>query len=343
MGESYKAAGVDIGAGEEAVERIRDKVRSTFRPEVIGDIGGFGGLFAFDGSPYKNPVFVSSTDGVGTKALIAQAAGRFDTIGVDLVAMCVDDIVCQGAQPLFFLDYIAVGRLDPDHIEQLVEGVAEGCRQAGCALIGGEMAEHPGAMEPGEFDLVGFAVGVVDRDRMITGSTIQPGDAVIGLPSTNLRSNGYSLARRVLLERAGRSLDDPAFDGAHHSLGDELLQPSVIYAPAIRSLLDAVDVRGIAHITGGGITGNLARVLPRGTSAEVDSRSWESPRIFGELQTLGAIDDDEMAKVFNLGLGMMVVVPENDVYNALDVLRASGHRASEVGRIVAGDGDVHLS
>ena len=343
MGESYEAAGVNIGAGEEAVERIRDKVRSTFRPEVIGDIGGFGGLFAFDGSPYQHPVFVSSTDGVGTKALIAQAAGRFDTIGVDLVAMCVDDIVCQGAQPLFFLDYIAVGRLDPDHIEQLVEGVAEGCRQAGCALIGGEMAEHPGAMEPGEFDLVGFAVGVVERDRMITGAAIQPGDVVIGLPSTNLRSNGYSLARRVLFERAGRSLDDPAFEGAHHSLADELLQPSVIYAPAIGVLLDAVDVRGIAHITGGGITGNLVRVLPPGTAAEVDRRSWEAPRIFGELQTLGAIDDDEMAKVFNLGLGMIVVVPEKEVYSALDVLRANGHRASEVGRIVAGDRDVQLS
>jgi phosphoribosylformylglycinamidine cyclo-ligase len=343
MGESYEAAGVDIGAGEEAVERIRDKVRSTFRPEVIGDIGGFGGLFAFDGSPYQQPVFVSSTDGVGTKALIAQTAGRFDTIGVDLVAMCVDDIVCQGAQPLFFLDYIAVGRLDPNHIEQLVEGVAEGCRQAGCALIGGEMAEHPGAMEPGEFDLVGFAVGVVERDRMITGTTIEPGDVVIGLPSTNLRSNGYSLARRVLFDLAGRSLDDPAFDGAHHSLADELLKPSLIYAPTIEALVDAVEVRGIAHVTGGGIAGNLARVLPDGTAAEIDRRSWESPRIFAELQTLGSIDDAEMAKVFNLGLGMIVVVPETDAYDALDVLRANGHRASEVGRIVAGGREVRLS
>ena len=343
MGESYEAAGVSIDAGEEAVDRIRDKVRSTFRPEVIGDIGGFGGLFAFDPKGYSQPVFVSSTDGVGTKALIAQAAGRFDTIGLDLVAMCVDDIVCQGAQPLFFLDYIAVGRLDPDHIEQLVEGVAEGCRQAGCALIGGEMAEHPGAMEPGEFDLVGFSVGVVDRDRIITGATIAAGDVVIGLPSTNLRSNGYSLARRVLFERAGRSLDAPAFDGAHHSLAEELLKPSVIYAPAIMALIDAVEVRGVAHITGGGITGNVARVLPSGTSADIDRRSWEAPRIFGELQTLGGIDDGEMARVFNLGLGMVVVVPEADAYRSLDVLRAHGHRASEVGRIVAGDGTVHLA
>ncbi len=262
MGETYEQAGVSITAGEEAVERIKAKVRSTFRPEVIGDIGGFGGLFGFDSARYRQPVLVSSTDGVGTKALVAQAAGRFDTIGVDLVAMCVDDIVCQGAEPLFFLDYIAVGRLDPDHIEQLVEGVAEGCRQAGCALIGGEMAEHPGAMEPGEFDLVGFAVGVAERDQMITGEHIAPGDVLIGLPSPGLRSNGYSLARRILFERAGLSLDDPAFPGAHHSLADELLKPSVVYAPAIAALTRAVDVRGIAHITGGGIPGNLNRVLP---------------------------------------------------------------------------------
>src|SRR5437016_6251483 len=203
---TYADAGVDIRAGEEAVERIKRHVRSTFRPGVIGDIGGFGGLFAFDQRRFRDPVLVSATDGVGTKALIARATGRFTTIGIDLVAMCVDDIVCQGAEPLFFLDYIAVGRLDPDLVEQLVEGVAEGCRQVGCAVIGGEMAEHPGAMEPGEFDLVGFAVGVVERDRIITGERVAAGDALIGLPSPGLRSNGYSLARRVLLDLAGRSL-----------------------------------------------------------------------------------------------------------------------------------------
>src|SRR5215212_7169977 len=202
MGETYEAAGVSIDAGEAAVERIKEKVRSTFRREVIGDIGGFGGLFALDTTRYRNPVLVASTDGVGTKALVAQATGRFDTIGLDLVAMCVDDLVCQGAEPLFFLDYIAVGKLDPDQIEQLVEGVAEGCRTAGCALIGGEMAEHPGAMEPGEFDLVGFSVGVVERDQKITGEHVTPGDVLIGLPSPGLRSNGYSLARRVLLDLA---------------------------------------------------------------------------------------------------------------------------------------------
>jgi phosphoribosylformylglycinamidine cyclo-ligase len=342
MGETYEGAGVSITAGEEAVERIKAKVRSTFRPEVIGDIGGFGGLFGFDTTRYRQPVLVSATDGVGTKALIAQAAGRFDTIGVDLVAMCVDDIVCQGAEPLFFLDYIAVGRLDPDHIEQLVEGVAEGCRQAGCALIGGEMAEHPGAMEPGEFDLVGFAVGVAERDQMITGEHVRPGDVLIGLPSPGLRSNGYSLARRILLERAGLSLDAPAYQGAHHSLADELLMPSVVYAPSIAALTRAVDVRAIAHITGGGIPGNLNRVLPARVDAVVERGSWESPRIFGEIQRLGDVSDAEMAKVFNLGIGMIVVVAAGESYKALDLLRTRDQRASVIGTITEGTGEVQL-
>ena len=342
MGTSYEDAGVSISAGEVAVERIKEKVRSTFRPEVIGDIGGFGGLFAFAHHRYTHPVLVSSTDGVGTKALVAQAVGRFDTIGVDLVAMCVDDIVCQGAEPLFFLDYIAVGKLDPDHIEQLVEGVAHGCRQAGCALIGGEMAEHPGAMEPGEFDLVGFAVGVAERDRLITGEHVQAGDVVIGLPSPGLRSNGYSLARKVLLEGAGRRLDEPAWAGAHHTLGDELLVPSVVYAPAIASLLRVVDVRAIAHITGGGLAGNLVRTLPGDHDAVIDPRSWEPPRIFGEIQRLGEVSDDEMRKVFNLGIGMAVVVAASEVHKTLDVLRTEGHRAAEIGHVVAGHGEVRF-
>jgi phosphoribosylformylglycinamidine cyclo-ligase len=341
-GETYEAAGVDIAAGEEAVERIKAKVRSTFRPEVIGDIGGFGGLFAFDTQRYKHPVLVSSTDGVGTKALVAQAAGQFTTIGLDLVAMCVDDIVCQGAEPLFFLDYIAVGKLDPDHIEQLVEGVVEGCRQAGCALIGGEMAEHPGAMEPGEFDLVGFAVGVAERDRLLTGRHVSKGDILIGLPSPGLRSNGYSLARRIFFQVGGLGLDDPAWPGADVTVADELLQPSVIYAPAVNAVHRAVDVRAVAHITGGGIPGNLVRVLPDDLDAEVDTTTWESPRVFTELQRLGGVSDDEMAKVFNLGIGMIVVVPERDVYKALDTLRSHGHRAVEIGRITDGSGRVNL-
>jgi phosphoribosylformylglycinamidine cyclo-ligase len=341
-GETYAGAGVDIAAGELAVERIKEKVRSTFRPEVVGDIGGFGGLFEFAQHRYTHPVLVSSTDGVGTKALIAQQVGRFDTIGVDLVAMCVDDLACQGAEPLFFLDYIAVGRLDPDHIESLVEGVAEGCRTAGCALIGGEMAEHPGAMEPGEFDLVGFAVGAVERDQIITGANVAAGDRIIGLPSPNLRSNGYSLARRVLFDVAGRSLDDPAYEGARHSLGEELLQPSVIYSPAIAELLRQVDVRGVAHITGGGIVGNVPRGLGGHHDAVIDSSTWEAPRIFGEIQSLGNIDDAEMARVFNLGIGMTVIVPAEDAHKTLDVLRTAGHRAVEIGDVERGDGSVRL-
>ena len=342
QGETYADAGVSIDAGEEAVDRIKSHVRSTFRPEVIGDIGGFGGLFALDLARYKKPVLVSSTDGVGTKALVAQATGRFTTIGVDLVAMCVDDLVCQGAEPLFFLDYIAVGRLDPDHIDQLVEGVADGCRQAGCALVGGEMAEHPGAMKAGEFDLVGFAVGIADRDSLITSAKISAGDVLIGLPSQNLRSNGFSLARRVLLERAQLPLDGPAYDGAHHSLADELLAPSVIFSPAIAALQMAVDVRGVAHITGGGLPGNLNRVLPHGTAAEVTRGTWDVPPIFNEIQRLGSVADDEMARVFNMGVGMVVVVPESDSFKALDVARTAGHRATVIGRIVEGDGTVRI-
>jgi phosphoribosylformylglycinamidine cyclo-ligase len=342
VGTSYEDAGVSITAGEEAVERIKSKVRSTFRPEVIGDIGGFGGLFAFAQHRYTHPVLVSATDGVGTKALIAQAAGRFDTIGVDLVAMCVDDIVCQGAEPLFFLDYIAVGKLDPDHIEQLVEGVAHGCRQAGCALVGGEMAEHPGAMDPGEFDLVGFAVGVAERDHLITGAHIRPGDALIGLPSPGLRSNGYSLARKVLLESAGRRLGDPAWRGAPHSLAEELLLPSVVYAPAIAALLRVVDVRGVAHITGGGLAGNVARVLPDDAEAVIDRRTWEVPRIFTEIQRLGDVSDDEMRRVFNLGIGMVVVVPPEEAHRTLDVLRTEGHRATQIGVVEPGHGRVRI-
>jgi phosphoribosylformylglycinamidine cyclo-ligase len=340
---TYAGAGVDIAAGEEAVRRIRDHVRSTFRPEVIGDIGGFGGLFAFDAGRYKHPVLVSSTDGTGTKAMVAQATGRFTTIGQDLVAMVVDDLVCQGAEPLFLLDYIAVGKLDPDHVEQLVAGIAEGCRIAGCSIAGGEMAEHPGAMQEGEFDLVGFAVGVVERDRIITGEHVRAGDVLIGLPSPNLRSNGFSLARKALLEIDGRSLDAPAYEGAHHSLADELLSPSVIYAPAIMELLRHADVHAVAHITGGGIPGNLSRVLPDGTDAVVERRRFETPRIFQEIQRVGEIPDAEMASTFNLGLGMIVAVPASDAYKALDTLRAAGHRgAAQVGEVVDGSGEVHL-
>jgi phosphoribosylformylglycinamidine cyclo-ligase len=344
MGETYSAAGVDIAAGEAAVDRIKAKVRSTYRPEVLGDIGGFGGLVTLP-EGYRQPVLVSSTDGVGTKAMVARAAGRYDTIGIDLVAMCVDDIVCQGAEPLFFLDYISVGTLDPDQIDALVSGVVDGCRQAGCALVGGEMAEHPGAMDPGEFDLVGFVVGVAERDRILTGDDARPGDVLIGLPSPGLRSNGYSLARRVLFDRAGLALDDELFAG--HTVADELLRPSVIYAPAIGRLLGDVDVRAVAHITGGGIAGNLPRVLPAGVDARLERSAWEVPRVFTEIQRHGQVSD-EMARVFNLGLGMVVVVPADDAARALAVLREAGHAAVEVGELTDATGtggpgrEVHL-
>ena len=340
MGETYESAGVSIDVGEEAVERIKADVRSTFRPEVIGDIGGFGALFRFDPSRFEDPVLVSTTDGVGTKAMVARSAGCFDTIGMDLVAMCVDDLVCQGAEPLFFLDYIAVGRLDPDQVEQLVAGIARGCRQAGCSLVGGEMAEHPGAMEAGEFDLVGFAVGVVERARMLPRD-VTDGDVIIGLPSPGLRSNGYSLARRLMFEVAGRSLADKAFEDPHApTVGEELLRPSVIYAPAIAALTEAVEVHAVAHVTGGGLPGNVNRVLSGGLDAALDTGSWEPPRIFGELQRIGGVTDDEMRRVFNMGIGMVVVVPPQAAHKAIEVLRTEGHRATVIGSVVPGVGEV---
>lgn len=339
-GLTYAAAGVDIDAAEDAVRRIKDKVRSTFRPEVLGDLGGFGGMFRFDPNKYRDPVLVSTTDGVGTKAYVAAHTRRYDTIGIDLVSCSVDDLVCQGAEPLFFLDYISVGVVDPRQIEALVEGVVDGCRQANCSLIGGEISEHPGAMEPGEFDFVGFAVGVVERDRIITGEKVRPGDVLIGLPSPGLRCNGYSLARKVFLDLAGKKYSDPAWDGAEHSVADELLLPSVLYGPAVVSLVEAVDAHAIVHVTGGGIPGNLPRALPDDCDAVVDRSRWEVPRVFGEVQRIGGISDEEMSKVFNLGIGMIVVVSPKDANGAIDVLRARGHRAVEIGQIVGGTGEV---
>lgn len=339
-GETYAAAGVDIEAGEAAVERIKPLVRSTYRPEVIGDIGGFGGLFDFSQHDYDQPVLVSATDGVGTKAMVAQAAGRFDTIGIDLVAMCVDDLVCVGAEPLLFLDYISVGQLDPDQIESLVSGVAEGCRQAGCALVGGEMAEHPGAMKPGEFDLVGFSVGVVERSKAIDGSRLAPGDVLVGLLSPGLRSNGYSLARRLYFDVGGRGLTDPAWEAAPTSVADELLVPSVIYAPTVLSLANELDVSGVVHVTGGGIPGNVPRILSSDVDAVVDTGTWEAPPIFGELQRIGQVTNDEMARVFNMGIGMIVAVPAAQAADAVSLAAEGGHRAAVVGEIVAGSGSV---
>src|SRR4051812_41398988 len=338
---TYAAAGVDIAAGEKAVELIKQHVRSTFRPEVIGDVGGFGGLFALDWKRYRDPLLVSSTDGVGTKSLIARLAGRRDTIGIDCVAMSVDDIAAQGAEPLFFLDYISVGALVPEEIDELVSGVADGCRQARCALLGGEMSEHPGVMEPGEFDLVGFAVGVAERARILP-KDVRAGDRIVGIASPGLRCNGYSLARAALLDRGGRDLHDAAWPGAHHSLATELLEPRRIYAPAMVKLADQVSVHAFAHVTGGGIPGNIVRVLPDRCDARITRGTWDEPRIFAEIQTAGSVPDEEMEHVFNLGLGMLAIVPPDAALHAVDIVRAAGHDAWLVGEIVEGHGNVRL-
>jgi phosphoribosylformylglycinamidine cyclo-ligase len=339
---TYAGAGVDIAAGDKAVALIKEHVRSTFRKGVVGDLGGFGGLFAVDWKQYHDPLLVSSTDGVGTKSVIARLANRRATIGIDCVAMSVDDIAAQGAEPLFFLDYISVGRLVPEEVDELVAGVAEGCRAAGCALLGGEMSEHPGSLEPGEFDLVGFAVGVVDRDRALP-QRVATGDSIVGIASPGLRCNGYALARAALLERDGRPLDGPAWAGADHTLAEELLRPSVVYAPTMLRLAREVDVHAFAHVTGGGIAGNLARVLPDRCDARVSRGSWKEPRVFSEIQRVGGVDTAEMEHVFNLGLGMLAVVAAGDAPKAVASARSAGHDAWVVGDVVDGHGHVHLS
>jgi phosphoribosylformylglycinamidine cyclo-ligase len=338
---TYADAGVDIAAGEKAVELIKAHVRSTFRSEVVGDVGGFGGLFAVDWKRFHDPLLVSSTDGVGTKSLVARLANRRNTIGIDCVAMSVDDIAAQGAEPLFFLDYISIGKLVPEEIDEIVSGVAEGCRRARCALLGGEMSEHPGVMEPGEFDLVGFAVGVVERSEVLPRD-VRSGDRIVGFASPGLRCNGYSLARAALLERAGMALGEPAWPGAHHSLADVLLEPSAIYAPAMLALARKVDVHAFAHVTGGGIPGNLARVLPERCDGVVRRGTWDEPRIFAEIQRAGDVPDLEMQHVFNLGIGMLAVVAGDQAERALDVVRSEGHDAWPVGEIVEGHGHARV-
>ncbi len=339
---TYASAGVDIDAGDRAVDLIRSLVASTGRPGVIGDVGAFGGLFGIPVDRYRAPVLVASTDGVGTKAAVARAVGRFDTIGIDLVAMCVDDLVCQGAEPLFLLDYISTGSIEPRRMAELVSGVADGCRQVGAALLGGEMAEHAGLMGTGEFELVGFAVGVVERDRILGPERVRPGDTLIGLASPGLRCNGYTLARQVLLERAGLPLEGPAWPGAVSSLGDELLLPSVLYAPAVRGVIESTEVHAVAHVTGGGIVGNLPRALPEGLRAIVEGASWEVPRIFSEIRRLGPVDDDEMVRVFNLGLGMLVLLAADHADEALAVLDGTGVEAAVVGRVEEGERGVEI-
>jgi len=284
---------------------------------------------------------------VGTKMAVAVAAGRLDTIGIDLVAMCVDDLVCCGAEPLFFLDYQLLGKVDPEQVRTVMSGIAQGCREAGCAILGGELAEHPGLLPPGELDISGFAVGIVERDRVLDGTAGRPGDVLIGLPSPGLRSNGYSLARRALLEEAARPLDAAAWPGSSSTLADELLRPSVIYTPAVLAVLRAgLEVHAVAHITGGGLPGNLPRVLPSGVDALIDRSTWDVPRIFGEIQAAGAVSDDEMTRVFNLGIGMVVVVaPEaaGAVCAALSSDSATAVVPRVIGELVPGSGAVRFA
>jgi phosphoribosylformylglycinamidine cyclo-ligase len=327
-GATYAGAGVDIGAGDLAVEKMMG---------LVTGIGGFGARFPLDMTRFTNPVLVSSTDGVGTKLVVAQSTGRYDTVGIDLVAMCVDDLVCLGAEPLFMLDYIATGKVDPDQVATVVAGVHEGCRLADCALIGGETAEHPGVMAPDDLDIAGFAVGAVEQGDELGPERVGVGDLIIGLPSPGLRSNGYTLARHVLLERAGRSLSEAAWSGAQHSLADELLRPSVIYAPVVLAVLSALDggLHACAHITGGGIVGNLPRVLPDGLGAELDRSTWDEPRIFDEIRRLGSVEEAEMDRVFNRGVGMALVVAAASADAALGVLAAGDLASTVIGSVVS--------
>ncbi|MGQ0666324.1 MAG: phosphoribosylformylglycinamidine cyclo-ligase [Nitrospiraceae bacterium] len=331
---TYRESGVDIDAGDEFVERIKPLVRSTFRPEVLTDLGGFGGLFGFQAGRYKEPVLVSGTDGVGTKLKIAFMMDKHDTVGIDLVAMCVNDIAVSGAEPLFFLDYFATGKLSVAKAQQVVKGIAEGCRQAGCALIGGETAEMPSMYPEGEYDLAGFAVGAVDRPKMIDGRGIVPGDAIIGLASTGLHSNGYSLARRVLFDQAKLTVASgmPELD---RPLGDVLLTPTRIYARQILGLIEQFPIKGIAHITGGGITENLPRVFPKGVRARVHRGSWSIPPIFSVMSQLGSVAQEEMYRVFNMGIGLILVVPADVTSTVLKQANASGEQGWLIGEIVA--------
>ncbi len=330
---SYADAGVDLDAADRSIELIRDHVASTRRPEVLGSIGGFGGLFAFDAARYTNPVLVSGTDGVGTKVDLARRLGRLDTVGIDLVAMVVDDLVVTGAEPLFFNDYISVGSLDPQRVADLVAGIAAGCREAGCALVGGETAEHPGLLAPDEFDLAGFGVAVVERDEVLGPDRVAVGDVLIGMASSGVHSNGYSLVRRVV---GALSLTES--HGLTRPLGDVLLEPTTIYTRACLDLIAAADVHALCHVTGGGLPGNLPRVLPDGLGARVDTSTWEWPEIFTWLAERGPVEGAEMWRTFNCGVGMVAVVAPDAVDAALASLAASGVDAWVMGEVTTGEG-----
>ena len=341
---TYADAGVSIEAGDKVVQRFKSSVESTYRPGVVGGIGGFAGLFALDSLKFDEPVLVASADGVGTKLEVARLMGRYDTVGVDLVAMLVDDLACLGAEPLFVLDYVAVGSVNPEQLEVLVAGIAEGCRQAGAALLGGETAEHGGVMRSDDLDVAGFALGVVESREILSAQRVRVGDALVGLHSPGLRSNGYSLAREVLVTSAA-SLHQPAFKNAARTLGEELLVPSVIYAPCVSALRQDLGARvhACAHVTGGGIVGNVARLLPDDMDAVIDMESFPTPEIFYEIQRRGPVSADEMVRVFNCGLGMVVAIDASAAEAAVTLSRALGLGASIVGDVRSGTKDVILT
>lgn len=329
---TYKDAGVDIAAGSSFIDLIKPLVKATSRPEVLADIGGFGGLFSLNSAKYKNPVLVSGTDGVGTKLKIAFMADRHDTVGIDLVAMCVNDIIVQGAEPLFFLDYLATGKLLPEKAASIVKGIADGCKQAGCALIGGETAEMPGFYADEEYDVAGFAVGVVDRDLIIDGSSISVGNRLIGIASSGLHSNGYSLVRKLIFDRLGLLIDSE-FPGTGSSVADILLTPTRIYVRSILNLIKNFSINGIAHITGGGLLENIPRILPKGCQADIHLNRWKRPELFEILREAGNVDRNEMYRTFNMGIGMVLAVPDKQAEDVIDRLRGLGELAWIIGEV----------
>ena len=336
MPKAYEEAGVSVEAGYEVVKRIKSHVARTNRPGVVGGIGGFGGLFDLASLGYKEPVLISGTDGVGTKLVVAKMANKHDTIGIDCVAMCVNDIAAQGAEPLFFLDYIACGKNDPALLEQVVAGVADGCVQAGSALVGGETAEMPGMYPAGEYDLAGFAVGVVEKSKAIDGKSIQPGDVVLGLASSGAHSNGYSLVRKII-ERSNPDMNAP-FDG-ERSLADVVMAPTRIYVKQVLATMEKVAIKGMAHITGGGLLENVPRVLPENTVAEIRKAAWPRPKLFDWMQQEGNVAEKEMHRTFNCGIGLVIVVAAADAEAAMAELKAQGEAVYNIGVIRARQGD----
>ncbi|QUI24391.1 phosphoribosylformylglycinamidine cyclo-ligase [Vallitalea pronyensis] len=338
MAMDYKASGVDVEAGYQAVELMKKHVKTTFREEVVTDIGGFGGLFSLAKHQMEEPVLVSGTDGVGTKLKIAFLQDKHDTVGIDCVAMCVNDIICSGAEPLFFLDYIACGKNVPERIEEIVSGIADGCRQSGAALIGGETAEMPGFYPVDEYDMAGFAVGIVDKKKMINGQNMKEGDVLIGIASSGIHSNGYSLVRK-LFEPTQENLS-VYMEELGSTLGEALIQPTKIYVKAIGAIKDKVAIKSISHITGGGFIENIPRALKEGCSASIQKGAWPIPAIFNVIQAKGDIEEKSMYNTFNMGIGMMVIVDEAEADTAIALLEAAGEKAYRIGTIEAGDREV---